>query len=206
MQDERLIVFVKAPRPGTVKTRLARTLGADGACAAYEQLVTTVLASLAPLPAVELRFTPEDAGKEIHGWLRPGWKVSAQGDGDLGSRLQRAFAQAFQAGARRVVVIGSDCPEVTPEDVREAWRQLKSCDLVVGPATDGGYWLIGLRLSRPNLFEGITWSSEMVLAETLQRAKSEGLNIQLLRILMDVDTESDWREFLASRDGAPRPG
>ena len=201
MQDERLIVFAKAPRPGTVKTRLARTLGAAKACAAYQQLADTLFANLARLERVELRYAPDDAENEIQGWLRPGWQAVAQGLGDLGSRLSRAFEEAFRGGAKRVVIIGSDCPEVTARDVRDAWRELKGSDLVVGPATDGGYWLIGLGVFQPALFEGISWSSEMVLAETLQRAKAEGLGIQLLRILTDVDSANDWREFLAARDG-----
>ena len=99
----------------------------------------------------------------------------------------------------RVVIIGSDCPEVTTGDIRAAWRELRTHDVVLGPATDGGYWLIGLRQTRPELFAGIAWSSETVLAETLRRAKSAGLHIQLLRILADVDTAEDWEAYRRGR-------
>jgi uncharacterized protein len=98
-----------------------------------------------------------------------------------------------------VVIIGSDCVELASKDIRCAWRELKTHDVVVGPAMDGGYWLIGLRAPRPELFEGIHWSTDAVLGETLQRAKALGLRIQLLRILSDVDTAEDWQR-LTSRE------
>jgi len=186
------MVFVKAPRPGEVKTRVAQTTGAERACDVYRQLVATLLKSLSPLREVELRFAPDDAAAEIEPWLRPGWVAVPQGDGDLGARLERAFADAFAAGAERVVVIGSDCPEVKTSDVRTAWRELQTHDVVVGPAMDGGYWLIGLRAPQPELFRGMPWSSELVLGRTLERARARGLKIQLLRILSDIDTEADW--------------
>ena len=200
MQDEQLIVFLKARRPGAVKTRLAKTMGADAACGAYRQLVETVLGNLSRLGGVELRFTPDDAAAEIKPWLRPGWQSRPQGEGDLGARMARAFEEAFSAGAKRVVIIGSDCPEVTAQDIIHAWNQLKSCDVALGPATDGGYWLVGLNQSQPGLFEGMAWGGESVLADTM--AKAANLRVEILRILTDIDTEKDWREF---RKAAPRP-
>ncbi len=107
-------------------------------------------------------------------------------------RLQRAFEKAFTAGVERAVIIGSDCPDAKSSDVRAAWKELKSSDLVVGPSLDGGYWLIGLRAPRAELFRGIPWSSDQVLGQTLARAKSAGLRIHLGRLLSDVDTEADW--------------
>lgn len=193
---EQLIVFVRAPRPGQVKTRLARALGPTAACAAYRALVESLLRRLAGLPNVVLRFTPDDARAEIAAWLAPGWRAAAQGAGDLGARLQTAFAAAFDAGARRVVVIGSDCPDVTEADVRQAWRALREHDVVVGPAHDGGYWLIGLRAPRPELFAGVAWSTSRVLEQTLALARARGLRVHRLRALRDVDTAGDWRAFL----------
>lgn len=198
MSAQQLIVFVKAPRPGEVKTRLAQSLGTGGACAAYRRLVETLLKKLAPLHDVQLRFAPDHARAEITPWVRAGWQAKGQGGGDLGRRLQAAFAEAFAAGAQRVVIIGSDCPEVNAGDIQEAWRELRKFDVVVGPAVDGGYWLIGLRQPSPELFEGIAWSSETVLAETMQRARAARRSIQVLRILTDVDTEKEWREFLGA--------
>ena len=198
---ERLVVFVKAPRAGFVKTRLARSLGADKACTAYRRLVDRLFARLRGLHNVELRFAPDDAEAEIQPWLAPGWTHARQGTGDLGERLVHAFGEGFKQSVRRVVVIGSDCPEVTVEDIRSAWRALASHDVVLGPACDGGYWLIGLRAPRSELFEGIPWSTPQVYAETELRARRAGLSICKLRELSDVDTLEDWRKFVAgSRD------
>lgn len=200
VSTERLVVFVKAPRAGQVKTRIAETAGPERAREIYLRLVKQVVESMRALQNVELRFSPDDAGAEVQPWLQGGWTASAQGEGDLGERLHRAFSDAFAAGAERVVIIGSDCPEVRTADVRTAWRELKSHDIVVGPAVDGGYWLIGLSAPQPDLFKGIAWSSDQVLGETLARAKSLKLRIQLLRILTDIDTEEDWNVYVREHE------
>ena len=197
MNERRLIVFLKAPRAGAVKTRLAATLGAAEACAAYRRLVETLLPQLAALENVELCFTPDDAGSEIMPWARTTWRLTAQETGDLGSRLDRAFRRAFDEGAKRIVIIGSDCPGVVASDIQAAWTALLSLDVVLGPATDGGYWLIGLRAPQPELFANLPWSTNAVLRETLEWCRVGGLTTQLLRELSDVDTEADWRRFLA---------
>lgn len=171
---------------------------ADAQCAAYQRLVRTVLGKLLEFPGVELRFAPADAEHEMGPWVRSGWSAAAQSEGDLGQRLVGAFAQAFCGGARRVVIIGSDCPYLDAEDIREAWAQLKTCDLVLGPAEDGGYWLVGLRQNQPGLFKDITWSSASVFGETMARAKVLGLKSFLLRTLSDVDTREDWERFTAA--------
>ena len=191
----KLIIFVKAPRPGEVKTRLAKTLGRDRACAAYRKLVDRLLSNLKSLSDVELCYAPPEAEKEIAPWLRPDWRAVPQTAGNLGARLSNAFARAFASGAERVVVIGSDCPYVTAKDITEAFEKLAERDVAVGPATDGGYWLIGLRQPQPALFEKIAWSTDAVLAETLSRARAGGLKIHLLRLLSDVDTAEDWESF-----------
>ena len=199
MSSERLIVFLKAPRLGTVKTRIAQTAGQQRALNIYTEMVERVLENVREVKNVELRFAPDDARDDVQPWLRDAWLAQPQGPGDLGERLQRAFADAFAHGAERVVIIGSDCPEVHARDVRAAWKELHSHDVVVGPAIDGGYWLIGLRAPQPELFQGVPWSSEQVLGETLARAKSLKLRIQLLRILTDIDTEADWNAYVRER-------
>ncbi|MHB8522277.1 MAG: TIGR04282 family arsenosugar biosynthesis glycosyltransferase [Limisphaerales bacterium] len=192
---------MKAPRPGEVKTRLAQTLGPSAACAAYRLLVQTLLGRLAELSSVELRFTPADALAEIQPWLQPGWLAQAQEEGDLGARMQSAFSAAFRSGMHRVVIIGSDCPEITTADIDAAWTALLAHDLVLGPARDGGYWLIGLRRPRPALFHRMPWSTDQVLAETLRRAAAARLRVQLLRELTDVDSAQQWQDFRST--GAP---
>jgi len=196
MASNHLIIFVKAPRRGTVKTRLARAIGDEAACAAYRRMVEEVVDRLASLASVELRFAPDDAVTEIRQWRRGNWQLRPQGEGDLGQRLVRAFAEAFAKGAQRVAVIGSDCPAITPADIELAWSVLGTSDAVLGPSQDGGYWLIGLREPRPTLFQSIDWSTDKVLNQTLRRARARNLKVELLRELSDVDTESDWLEFL----------
>lgn len=201
MRLEKLVIFVRAPRPGEVKTRLAQTLGPGAACAAYRLLVQTLLGRLAASSDVELRFTPADALAEIQPWLQPGWLAQAQDEGDLGARMQSAFSAAFRSGMHRVVIIGSDCPEVTTADIDAAWTALLTHDLVLGPARDGGYWLIGLRRPRPALFHRMPWSTDQVLPETLRRAAAARLRVQLLRELADVDTAQQWQDFRST--GSP---
>ncbi len=197
----RLVVFLKAPRPGAVKTRLAEALGPDAACAAYRRLVEALLANLAPLPRAELCFAPVEAAAEIKPWLRPGWLAVPQVGGDLGERLHAAFAEHFDTDALHVVIIGSDCPDVTAQDIEEAWLALEAHDVVLGPALDGGYWLIGLRAPQPALFTGIPWSTDRVFGETMCRARETGLRVALLRELSDVDTAADWERWLQRQGG-----
>jgi len=190
-----LVVLLKTPRTGSVKTRLAEGIGPEAACAVYQQLVATLLANLAPLPNVELCFTPADASAEVVPWLRAGWSSQPQVAGDLGARLHAVFLRHFQAGADRVVVIGADSPEVMPADVASAWQALAEHDVVLGPAVDGGYWLVGLRTPREQLFTAMPWSTDAVLAETQRRARASGLRVALLRELTDVDTVADWERW-----------
>lgn len=190
---DRVIVFVKAPRPGRVKTRLAEAIGEEEAAAAYRWMLGRLLDNLASLSGVELRFTPDQAGEEIGRWLRGDWSARPQGRGDLGRRMEAAFGEAFANGAGRVVVIGSDCPLVERSDIEAAWEALGSNELVLGPARDGGYWLIGLTRNEPVLFRGMRWSQPTVLRRTLERARRRKLRICLLRELADVDRVEDWR-------------
>ena len=201
-----VIVFVKAPRSGTVKTRLARTIGNQAACDIYRALVASVLRTVSSFPTVQVHFSPDDALSDIAPWLRPGWSAHPQGPGDLGQRMLRAFAHSFDRGVSKVIIIGSDCPEITLRDIDQASDALSSYSLVLGPATDGGYWLIGLTKSEPALFEEITWSSRHVLAQTLARATALGMRVHLLRTLSDIDTAEDWERYQCSKQaGTPAP-
>lgn len=193
---KKLVVFVKAPRPGFVKTRLAATLGGDAACAVYRHLVDGLLGQLAGLETLELRFMPDDAEAEVRHWLRRAWTLAPQGPGDLGARLHRAFESARATGAERVVVIGSDCPDVTAADIEAAWEALQSHEVVLGPARDGGYWLVGLNEPQASVFEGIAWSTDTVFAQTIARCRNAGLRVRVLRQLEDIDTEDDWRCYI----------
>lgn len=196
---DKLIIFARAPRVGQVKTRLALQVGAAKACEIYRELLSTVIQNLRKLRVVQVQFSPADGAGELREFLPQGWGLTPQSPGDLGARLASAFESAFQNGAAKIVVIGSDCPSLKEKDVRDAWRELDQHDLVLGPAADGGYWLIALKKPCPELLAGIPWSTDQVLAKTLAQAKQLGMRIQLLRILSDIDTLKDWQEYQASR-------
>ena len=192
---QKLIIFVKAPRPGFVKTRLAEAIGPAAASAAYEALLTTVLERVQALQNVELRFTPDDAVSEIASWLQPSWAAVPQGAGDLGARLSRAFDKAFAAGCMCVTAIGSDCPGITELDIRQSWDLLAQNDAVLGPANDGGYWLIALKAPAHDVFTNIDWSTSRVLEQTIAILARTGRSYHLLRPLRDVDIVEDWKRF-----------
>jgi len=202
MRSPLVSIFLKAPRPGGVKTRIAHSLGPDAACAIYRELVGQVLHNLRELPDIELRFTPEDpqATAEIDPWLHPGWTALGQGPGDLGQRMANAIRHGLQRQFPAVIVIGSDCPEVRASDIQSAAQALSNgSDVVLGPAEDGGYWLIAAKANHPSLFNGIEWSTERVLQQTLDAAEASNLKVQQLRTLRDIDTAPDWEAYQQRR-------
>jgi len=191
--SDRLLVFVKAPRPGAVKTRLAAVLGDEVAAGVYRMLAEEEIRRTAPRAGEYDRtfcFAPADARPEIERWL-PGETPEAQQGGDLGERMSRAFASAFAAGARRAAIVGSDVPACGREHVMEAFRSLDDHEVVLGPTHDGGYYLIALDRPRPALFQSIPWSTPSVLPATAERAGVLGLSVRMLDPLRDIDTVGD---------------
>jgi rSAM/selenodomain-associated transferase 1 len=217
-----LLVFLKEPRPGAVKSRLAARLGPDEAAAVYRAIADEEIRRTAPRDDEYERwllFDPDDAGPRLRDWL-PGQRLQPQGDGDLGTRMERAFAEAFRGGARRAALIGTDVPMLARTDVLDALESLDVHDVAVGPAADGGYYLLALKGPAPELFRGVPWSTPHVLAATLDRAARLGQSVRVLRTLGDVDTAddlaSDWdriapllpadlRRRVAARLGKPEP-
>lgn len=191
----KIVVFLKAPRPGWVKTRLAASLGDGEACKAYTKMAHCFLDKISKYTDVELRFAPDDAQQEILPFMKsPQWTMKPQGEGDLGQRMTRAMEEAL--GETEVVLIfGTDCPYIETDDVDNAMEALKSSDVVLGPAADGGYWMIGLKNHEPDLFKNIAWSTNQVLDQTLVSVESMGLSIRMLRLLEDVDDLASWQRF-----------
>jgi rSAM/selenodomain-associated transferase 1 len=188
-----LLVFLKTARPGAVKTRLAATLGKAAAAELYRVLAEAEVRRTAPRGGEYERrfcFTPKGARAAMKAWF-PGEVFEPQEGADLGARMARAFDQAFRGGARRVAIIGGDVPAVSREIVREAFRSLQDHDVVLGPARDGGYYLLALSRPRPGLFRGIAWGTSSVLAATVKKAT--GLAVRLLEPLTDIDTLEDLR-------------
>ena len=186
------MLFVKEPRPGHVKTRLAATLGDDLAAAFYRALVEQVLEATAHPSVARLVFaTPASGLDAVRAWL-PGEHCLAQEGADLGERMARAYAEAFRQGFRRVVVAGSDVPGLDARRVSEALGALGEADVAIAPAGDGGYSLLALAAPRPTLFEGIAWSTGHVLEQTL--AAAVPLRVRVLETLPDLDTIGDLRD------------
>ena len=191
-----VLLFIKWPEAGKVKTRLAATLGGEEAARIYQRLVDAVLSIVPRDLEVVILFDPPERRADIKRWLRPrcpGAVFRPQGSGDLGERLTQGFQEAFASGSAHVAAIGSDCIELVLSIFADAWAALETTECVVGPSEDGGYYLIALREPCPTLFEGISWSTATVLRQTLDRASATGLRVALLPQLHDVDDEADWR-------------
>lgn len=190
-----LLVFVRAPEPGTVKTRLAAAIGHRAALAVYKRLAEHTMAEARALAAqdveVRVHYAPAHAGGAVRAWLGGGLAYLPQSDGDLGERMEDAFARAFAGGAERAVIVGSDLPEVSASLLRRAFRLLDAHPAVIGPARDGGYYLLGLRRLIGGVFGGIPWSTPAVLAATLERFRAAGVEPVMLQELADVDTVDD---------------
>jgi len=183
-------VFAKWPEPGRVKTRLG--LAADVAARAAEAFLRDTLDRGSAVAARRVVvFAPADAGERFAGLVPPGWACEPQADGDLGDRLTAFFARHLPTG-EAVVAIGADSPTLPVEYIREAVGLLGDADVVLGPACDGGYYLVGLRGELPPLFTGIDWSTAGVLAQTIAALAEPRWRVRLLSPWYDVDTPADW--------------
>ncbi len=189
-----LLIFIKNPRPGYVKTRLARTVGDAEALRIYHILLNKTREAATGTDA-ERWLCYSDEATENDEWPSAQFRKSVQQPGDLGERMAGAFERAFEAGADRVVIIGSDCPELTPALLTKAFDALSTHDFVLGPTFDGGYYLLGMRAFNPSVFHEVAWSTEAVLPTTLARIQSLDQNVFLLPVLSDVDTEEDWKSW-----------
>lgn len=206
-QRRRLILFARFPVAGQVKTRLIPALGAEDAAALHRRLVLRSLRTAHALcrsqdVELEIRFAGDDA-KPMQHWLGDGWLCRPQCEGDLGQRMAGAFEDSFREGSPATVIIGSDCPSLTPEILAAAFESLKTNPVVFGPATDGGYYLIGLTQPVPKLFQGVAWGTETVLAQSLEILARLGSKPALLQPLDDLDRPEDvaaWKRLVEVDD------
>jgi rSAM/selenodomain-associated transferase 2/rSAM/selenodomain-associated transferase 1 len=197
---EHLIVFTRYPEPGKTKTRLIPLLGAEGAADLQRKMTEHTLSQVKRLSvrrelSVEIRYEGGDKNR-MRTWLGRNFEYRPQSSGDLGQRMKCSLEDAFGAGASTAVIIGSDIPDMTNGIIQKAFEALQQKNMVLGPAKDGGYYLIGLQknsLSQaiPDLFRGITWGSGDVLKKTITIAKHSGLSYDLLDVLQDVDHPED---------------
>lgn len=210
MRQARLVIFARYPTPGRVKTRLIPALGEAGAARLQDAMTRHALRQGVVLAdrgaaGVEVRFTGAGAPAMAHRYGHS-FTYVAQGEGSLGERLARAAADALHGGERAVILLGADCPAATAEVLSRAVGALSAGnELVLGPAADGGYYLIGLRRFVPQLFEGIEWGTRRVLAQTLAAADRFGLSRVLLPTLPDVDVPADLPACFTALPQEPEP-
>lgn len=207
---ERLLIFTRYPEPGKTKTRLISALGAKGAATLQRQMTEHTLSKARELQkkrslSLEVRFTGGSLPLMQH-WLGSDIIYQPQGEGDLGARMARSLAVAFQEGIDRVVIIGTDCPNLNANLIAKAFHHLDSHDLVLGPALDGGYYLIGVNYLIPELFIGIKWGTSEVFQQAVDIANKLDVSVAYLPQLADVDRPEDLPIWEMRQDRRQKPG
>ncbi|MDH6098028.1 TIGR04282 family arsenosugar biosynthesis glycosyltransferase [Anabaenopsis sp. FSS-46] len=202
IQQQHLIIFTRYPEPGKTKTRLIPALGAVGAANLQRQMTEHTILQVQALQKTipiswEVRFTGGNL-QLMADWLGDDLLYHTQGQGDLGSRMGRSLTQSWQSGAQKVIIIGVDCPGINAHILTQAFEQLHTHDLVLGPAIDGGYYLIGLCRPFPELFFNIDWGTSQVLQQTMNIAENLKISVSFLPPLGDVDLPEDlaiWQQY-----------
>jgi rSAM/selenodomain-associated transferase 1 len=194
-----ILLFVKAPRKGQVKSRLAAVMGQDTALELYRNFVLDILASVekSGVPC-RVCYYPADSGETVRQWLGDRLTYMPQEGNNLGERMEQAFRRVFSEGISRAVLIGSDIPDLPPALLQDAVERLDRMGAVIGPSKDGGYYLIGFRKDAffPNIFHGPEWSTETVFRKTMQIFRQEQREVSLLSTLQDVDTINDLKDLM----------
>ncbi|HYW21158.1 MAG TPA: TIGR04282 family arsenosugar biosynthesis glycosyltransferase [Nodularia sp. (in: cyanobacteria)] len=192
---QHLIIFTRYPEPGKTKTRLIPALGTVGAANLQRQMTERTISQVQELQKTqpiswEVRFAGGNL-QLMSDWLGSDLVYHPQGDGDLGARMMRSLADTFQSGAEQVIIIGIDCPGINADILTQAFEVLKTCDLALGPAIDGGYYLIGLCQLMPKLFVNIDWGTSQVLQQSVDIAEQMKISLGYLPPLADVDLPED---------------
>lgn len=190
--NNHLIIFAKNPVLGKVKTRLAATVGDEKALSVYRELLQHTCDVSAQVDANKLVFYSDFINnKDL--WDQPNYIKKLQKEGDLGTRMSDAFENTLKENTK-VIIIGTDCKELTPDILSQAFNTLNYVDVVIGPAFDGGYYLIGMKTMEESLFQGIDWSTSSVLEQTVNKLNRQKLSYVLLKTLSDIDTEEDLKK------------
>jgi uncharacterized protein len=193
--DQCLLFFMKSPEEGNVKSRLAASIGKKEATALYKTFTLNMLAMLKKGDfSFRLYFYPEHSLESLQAWLGTNYDYFPQKGRNLGQRMKNGFLDAFASGLKRVVVVGSDIPDLPLEFIREAFFALRKNEAVVGPSYDGGYYLIGFRDAgfSPEVFKGIPWSTEKVFEKTITLLGRK--KVHLLPKWRDIDTVEDLKK------------
>jgi rSAM/selenodomain-associated transferase 1 len=193
-----LLFFIKSPEKGRVKTRLASAVGDEMAVRLYRRFLLETLFTLNRGTFLfYLCFYPENSLSDLKGWLGDDYLYMPQKGEDLAERMKNGFIDAFAMNFKRVVLIGSDIPDLPLEFIEEAFTSLQEKDIVIGPSLDGGYYLIGFKDKNFSLrvFEGIPWSTKRVFEESMKVLKQEGLTVHTLQHWRDIDTIDDLKNL-----------
>ena len=188
--ENQLIIFAKNPVLGKVKTRLAATVGNEKALAIYKELLNHTCDISSKANAKKTVFYSDAIEKEDL-WSKADFNQSLQNGEDLGARMSNAFKEVFSECDGKVIIIGTDCKELSTEIIDQAFNALQYVDIVLGPALDGGYYLIGMKSLEEVLFTNIDWSTSAVLEQTVGKINTQKLSFLLLKVLSDIDTEED---------------
>jgi uncharacterized protein len=189
-QNKLLMLFVRKPELGKVKTRLAQDVGDAKALEIYIKLLHHTHTITQALPADKQVYYAGEIEQHDF-WQKPVYQKRKQPEGDLGFKMEQAFATAFKDGYNAVIIIGSDCHELTQHIIEQAYDALQNHDVVIGPAKDGGYYLLGMKVLHSELFRNKQWSTSSVLTDTLSDLKYSELTYTLLPVLSDVDHVTD---------------
>lgn len=202
-----LIIFMKAPRPGTVKTRLQPELTPEQSQMLYRAMAEDLVNKFREASEFDLQihFWPPDGREELIEWLGDDLAYHPQQGSNLGEKMHLSFVHVFEQGYRKAIIIGSDLPTLDFAQLEEAYRQLQTHDAVLGPTEDGGYYLIALKTPHPELFRNVPWSTPAVLSQTLKNARQANLRVARLNQERDLDTFPEVRR-LWERLNQPQAG
>ncbi len=195
MNQQLLLIFTKNPELGRVKTRLAKTIGDQKALEVYQYLLDHTRAITTQLKQVDKSVFYSKFVDDNDLWVATQYQKQVQTGEGLGERMSNAFAWGFGQSYQSIIIIGSDCIEITQAIIEEAFVALQTQDFVIGPAKDGGYYLLGMKAPYPEVFENKTWSTNSVFQSTLQDLQARSSQIHCLPELSDVDTVDDLASF-----------
>jgi len=193
MMEKALLIFAKNLIYGRVKTRIAATMGNDLAMDIYQQLLSRTHLAAKTADADKIVFYSDYIEEDI--WDIKEFEKEIQQGNDLGERMKNAFITAFEKSYEKVIIVGTDCPQIDEKILEDAFAELDDHDIIIGPSTDGGYYLLGLKKAEPFLFENIKWSTGSVLKETISRCITNNWSYFLLPELTDIDEEKDLAHF-----------
>ena len=197
-----VIIFAKYPEEGKVKTRLGKSLGYKFAAELYKIIYQHTLDICLSLPEDEYKlflFFDKTNGN-IESELIPRFEVLIQNGNDLGEKMKNAFQEVFSCSYQKVIIIGTDCPELNAGILLRSFEGLSGNDVVIGPSNDGGYYLLGMNKQNDFLFNDIEWSTDQVFGKTIKKLNEYKLNFALLTELNDIDTEEDFTKWISKPD------